>query len=203
MNSPATSRRAECRSWSIWSPRTGISCRTGCRWRARHKPRATRCTSSRRSTKTARAIEALGFHLHAMAWRRGSVSPFAFLANIRAVRRLYCAIAPDHRAPCRLAADHRRLACCRGSALRAGERARRARLCVHLRRAESAAGAPAVARPAALCARPCARDGAGAEPRRPRGGAQPRHRRRPHRRHRRLRRRNRPLDVRCRNRTAT
>ena len=41
------------------------------------------------------AIEALGFRLHPIAWRRGSVSPPAFLASLMAVRRLYRAIAPD------------------------------------------------------------------------------------------------------------
>jgi glycosyltransferase involved in cell wall biosynthesis len=41
------------------------------------------------------AIEALGFRVHAVDWRRGSIDPFAFLNSIRAVRRHYCAIAPD------------------------------------------------------------------------------------------------------------
>ena len=41
------------------------------------------------------AIEALGFRLHAVDWRRGSVDPLAFLNSIRAVRRHYRAIAPD------------------------------------------------------------------------------------------------------------
>ena len=41
------------------------------------------------------AIEALGFHLHPIVWRRGSISPFAFLTNLLAVRRLYRDIAPD------------------------------------------------------------------------------------------------------------
>lgn len=41
------------------------------------------------------AIEALGLRLHPIVWRRGSISPFAFLANFRAVRRLYREIAPD------------------------------------------------------------------------------------------------------------
>jgi glycosyltransferase involved in cell wall biosynthesis len=41
------------------------------------------------------AIEALGFRLHPIAWRRGSISPLAFLASLMAVRRLYRAIAPD------------------------------------------------------------------------------------------------------------
>jgi glycosyltransferase involved in cell wall biosynthesis len=43
----------------------------------------------------AAAIEALGFRLHPMVWRRGSVSPLGFLANILSVRRLYRSIAPD------------------------------------------------------------------------------------------------------------
>lgn len=41
------------------------------------------------------AIEALGFRLHTMVWRRGSVSPLGFLSNILSVRVLYRAIAPD------------------------------------------------------------------------------------------------------------
>ena len=41
------------------------------------------------------AIEALGFRVHAVDWRRGSIDPFAFLNSIRAVRRHYRAIAPD------------------------------------------------------------------------------------------------------------
>jgi glycosyltransferase involved in cell wall biosynthesis len=41
------------------------------------------------------AIEALGFQLHDMVWRRGSVSPLAFAANVRAVRRVYRTIEPD------------------------------------------------------------------------------------------------------------
>ena len=41
------------------------------------------------------AIEALGFHVHAVDWRRGSIDPFAFLNSILAVRRHYRAIAPD------------------------------------------------------------------------------------------------------------
>src|SRR6185312_13876944 len=41
------------------------------------------------------AIEAEDFHLHSVVWRRGSISPFAFASNIRAVRRHYQAINPD------------------------------------------------------------------------------------------------------------
>lgn len=41
------------------------------------------------------AIEAEGFSLHSVLWRRGSINLFAFLSNIRAVRRLYKSIAPD------------------------------------------------------------------------------------------------------------
>jgi glycosyltransferase involved in cell wall biosynthesis len=41
------------------------------------------------------AIEALGFRLHPMDWQRGSLNPVAILGNIRTVRRLYRAIAPD------------------------------------------------------------------------------------------------------------
>jgi len=40
-------------------------------------------------------IEAEGFHLHAVVWRRGSINPLGFLSNIRAVRRLYRMIEPD------------------------------------------------------------------------------------------------------------
>jgi glycosyltransferase involved in cell wall biosynthesis len=45
--------------------------------------------------KDGAAIEALGFRVHPMNWRRGSINPFAFFGNIRTVRRLYRAIAPD------------------------------------------------------------------------------------------------------------
>ena len=45
--------------------------------------------------KDGAAIEALGFRLHPMEWRRGSISPLAFCGNIRGVRRLYRTIAPD------------------------------------------------------------------------------------------------------------
>jgi glycosyltransferase involved in cell wall biosynthesis len=41
------------------------------------------------------AIEAEGFSLHSVLWRRGSINLFAFLSNIQAVRRHYKAIAPD------------------------------------------------------------------------------------------------------------
>lgn len=45
--------------------------------------------------KGAAAIEAEGFRLHSVVWRRGSINPFAFFSNIRAVRRHYRAINPD------------------------------------------------------------------------------------------------------------
>ncbi len=42
------------------------------------------------------AIKAEGFSLLSVQWRRGSISPVAFFfSNVRAVRRLYRAIAPD------------------------------------------------------------------------------------------------------------
>ena len=41
------------------------------------------------------AIEAEGFFLHSVSWRRGSVNLFAFVAIIQEVRRLYKSIAPD------------------------------------------------------------------------------------------------------------
>jgi len=41
------------------------------------------------------AIAAEGFHLHAMDWRRGSINPFTFFANLRAVRRIYRSIDPS------------------------------------------------------------------------------------------------------------
>ncbi len=46
-------------------------------------------------TNDGAAIEALGLHLHPIVWRRGSISPFAFLTNLLAVRRLYRDITPD------------------------------------------------------------------------------------------------------------
>ena len=41
-----------------------------------------------------KAIEAEGFQLHAVNWRRGSINPLAFLGNIRAVRDIYRTINP-------------------------------------------------------------------------------------------------------------
>ena len=41
------------------------------------------------------AIEALGFRVHPVEWRRGSINPFAFFGNISEVRRLYRTISPD------------------------------------------------------------------------------------------------------------
>ena len=40
------------------------------------------------------AIEAEGFHVHAIDWRRGSVRPFDFMKTIYQIRRLYKAIQP-------------------------------------------------------------------------------------------------------------
>jgi glycosyltransferase involved in cell wall biosynthesis len=45
--------------------------------------------------KGAAAIEAEGFRLHSLVWRRGSINPVAFFSNIRAVRRHYRAINPN------------------------------------------------------------------------------------------------------------
>ena len=42
-----------------------------------------------------REIEAHGFHLHALPWRRGSFNPVHVLAAVRAVRRLYRELSPD------------------------------------------------------------------------------------------------------------
>ena len=41
------------------------------------------------------AIESLGFQIHPVEWKRGSTSLFAFLASVRAVRRLYREIGPN------------------------------------------------------------------------------------------------------------
>ena len=40
------------------------------------------------------AIEAEGFSVHPVVWRRGSLNPLDFVSNIRAVRRVYRAIRP-------------------------------------------------------------------------------------------------------------
>lgn len=40
------------------------------------------------------AIEAEGFAVHSVVWRRGSLNPLDFVSNIRAVRRVYRAISP-------------------------------------------------------------------------------------------------------------
>jgi len=45
--------------------------------------------------KGAAAIEAEGFRLHSVVWRRGSLNPLDFISNIRAVRRHYKTIDPD------------------------------------------------------------------------------------------------------------
>jgi glycosyltransferase involved in cell wall biosynthesis len=45
--------------------------------------------------KGAAVIEAEGFRLHHVVWQRGSLNPFDFISNIRAVRRHYRAIDPD------------------------------------------------------------------------------------------------------------
>jgi glycosyltransferase involved in cell wall biosynthesis len=44
--------------------------------------------------KDGAAIEALGFQIHPIEWKRGSTSLFAFLASVRAIRRLYREIEP-------------------------------------------------------------------------------------------------------------
>ena len=41
------------------------------------------------------AIEAFGFRVHPMNWRRGSINPFALFGNLRVVRQLYRKIDPD------------------------------------------------------------------------------------------------------------
>ena len=40
-------------------------------------------------------IEALGFQVHPLKWRRGSLNPFDLVAIIREVRALYRRLAPD------------------------------------------------------------------------------------------------------------
>jgi len=45
--------------------------------------------------KDCAAIEELGFRVHTVEWRRGSINPLAFLNSIRAVRRHYRRITPD------------------------------------------------------------------------------------------------------------
>ena len=42
-----------------------------------------------------RAIAALGFRVHPVEWRRGSMNPLGLLTMVRAIRRLYRALAPD------------------------------------------------------------------------------------------------------------
>jgi glycosyltransferase involved in cell wall biosynthesis len=41
------------------------------------------------------AIEAEGFHLHPIDWRRGSLNPFHLLKTIRTIRRLFRMVAPE------------------------------------------------------------------------------------------------------------
>lgn len=45
--------------------------------------------------KDGATIEALGFQVHPVEWRRGSINPFAFFGNIAEVRRLYRTLSPD------------------------------------------------------------------------------------------------------------
>ena len=45
--------------------------------------------------KGAATIAAEGFQLHGVTWKRGSVNPLAFLANVRAVRKIYRELDPD------------------------------------------------------------------------------------------------------------
>jgi glycosyltransferase involved in cell wall biosynthesis len=40
-------------------------------------------------------IEALGFHLHPLAWRRGSINPLDLIGIVRQVRALYRRLSPD------------------------------------------------------------------------------------------------------------
>jgi glycosyltransferase involved in cell wall biosynthesis len=40
-------------------------------------------------------IKALGFHLHPLAWRRGSINPLALVGIVRQVRALYRRLSPD------------------------------------------------------------------------------------------------------------
>jgi glycosyltransferase involved in cell wall biosynthesis len=40
-------------------------------------------------------IEALGLHLHPLAWRRGSINPLALVSIVREVRALYRTLSPD------------------------------------------------------------------------------------------------------------
>ena len=61
--------------WSTSSPRTGTSSRTGCRWRAPRAMPASRCMSRPASIATAPPSRREGFHLHPLAWRRGSFNP--------------------------------------------------------------------------------------------------------------------------------
>jgi hypothetical protein len=48
-----------------------------------------------RVRKHGSAIEAEGFHLHPIEWRRGSLDPLAFLRTLYAMRRLYRRLTPD------------------------------------------------------------------------------------------------------------
>lgn len=46
-------------------------------------------------TRGGREIEALGFHLHPLAWRRGSMNPLDLISIVREVRALYKSLRPD------------------------------------------------------------------------------------------------------------
>jgi glycosyltransferase involved in cell wall biosynthesis len=47
------------------------------------------------ATDHERAIAELGFRVHPVRWRRGSMNPLALLAMVRTIRRLYRRLAPD------------------------------------------------------------------------------------------------------------
>ena len=81
------------------------SCSIACRWRA---PRATAGFEVHVATnvnKGAEAIEAEGFVLHPIPFRRGGLSPFSAIPTILAIRRVEKDIKPD-------VVHHSGLQCC-------------------------------------------------------------------------------------------
>lgn len=48
-----------------------------------------------RVNKDRSTIEALGFEVHPLDWRRGSLNPFGFVSVVRDIRRLYARLKPD------------------------------------------------------------------------------------------------------------
>ncbi len=95
-------------------------------------------------------IEALGFHLHPLAWRRGSINPLDLIGIVRQVRALYRRLSPDIVHHVAVAAVGRRLGRGVGNALRPTQRLCRSGLNLHLAIGQGAHRPPGVQDAAAV-----------------------------------------------------